>query len=392
MIKINNIPFPVQCAFIAVLLSLTATTTTSSSSSNCITNLNDIVLPEIELAKQTTSNNNNNAILDERIYILCPNTIFTIGIPESPGSLNYTGGSLPLVIFNPHLTVQCGDSGKFSNNCILDGGIHQVIAVGRTALPSELSQVVPDASDFQLKGVTLRNSKDITFSIAVHGTNIRITDCLFDQQTKGEFVLYLDSPEAPIPVQRTLLNNNNNNHQMNKNYYTNSATTIHVTLDHCTFQNHQVTVSVVGAIGTVNTIITSSQFTNNTIIDSGNGLGSLLWFTEGSGTLQDNCMVDNQYTLSSTLVNRGTFNVSGNYAHDKTRFQTIGCNDYLFVTKGETLGNALKNGLFVCENFDSQECLIKSNDIISAGCHWQLAGRMVPTGVIAMTLGLLLIG
>ena len=385
IIKTKTIPF-FECVVIVLVYSIT-TTKIITATAACISNLNDIVLPEIELAKQySTSRNSNKAIDTERVYILCPNTTFTIGNPESPGSFTYNGGSLPLVIFNPHLTVQCGDSGESTNQCILDGGIHQVIAVERSALPVEWSQlVVPDASDFTLRGVTLRNAKDITLSIGVHGTNIRIMDCLFEHQTIGEFVLYLDSPEIPIPVQRTLNDNSNSN------IYENSATIIHVTLDHCTFQNHQVNVSIVGAIGTVHTIITSSQFTNNTIVDNGIGVGSLLWFTDGSGTLQDNCMVNNQYTLSSTLVNGGTFNVSGNYAQDKPRFQTIGCDDYLFVAKEETLGNALKNKLFVCDDFDSQECLIKFNDKASAGCSWHLVTIIVPTAVLLMTIGLQLI-
>ena len=340
----------------------------AAAADNCVANLNDIVLPEIALASNAA------ATAKERIYILCPNTVFYIGEPGSGNGLNYTGGSLPLAIFNPNLSVLCGADGSVKNNCVLLGGDHQVLALSHDMMPSDLKAVYPDASNFRLSGVTMRNAKDLAFSIASAGTDIHIQDCVFENHAGGSFVAYMDSPEAPIPVQRRRAADERP--LQTTLTVSDAQPVITITFDGCVFQHNVALLSIVGAIGLVHTKLTSNTFSNNTVPDNDSGVGCLLWFTDGSGSIRNNCMYDNQYALSNTLVNGGVFELIDNFAADKSRYQTVGCDGYMFVAKADSLGNALDTGSFTCADYDSTEC-VRSAVLETSGVGSVLAGTNV---------------
>ena len=344
----------------------------ASTAAKCIDNLNDIVLPEIALARSNVA-----ATSKERTYILCPNTVFHIGEAGSGNALNYTGGSLPLVIFNPNLSVLCGADGSVKNNCVLSGGDHQVLSLGHDLMPMDLRNIYPDASNFRLSGVTMRNATDLAFFIASVGTDIRIQDCVFENHSGGHFVAYMDSPEVPSPVQRRRKAEADEVPFLQTTLTISDAEpVITITFDRCVFQHNVALMSIVGAIGLVHTKLTSNTFSNNTVPDNVDGVGSLLWFTDGSGSIRNNCMHDNQYSLSNTLVNGGVFELMDNFAADKLRYMTVGCDGYMFVAKTNSLGNALSTGSFTCADFNSTEC-VRSADLGTSGVDSVLVGTNV---------------
>jgi hypothetical protein len=97
-------------------------------------------------------------------------------IPIGTGtSLEDWQGELPLVIVNPNIRIQCGVSGSHQNNCTLYGGEAHVEAHG--TLPDD--NIVPDATNFSIQGVTFKGATDAGMDFEIHGTNIHVQDCLF---------------------------------------------------------------------------------------------------------------------------------------------------------------------------------------------------------------------
>lgn len=349
-------------AVLAAALLLPLRWTLPSANAVCISNLNDIVFPEIELAQSGGDTST------ERIYVLCPNTNFVVGNAlNASDPLNYTGGSFPLVLVNPHMTVFCGDDGMSSNNCTVQGGANQVIALQHDTMPLDWSDIYPDISDFNLSGVVFQGATRLAFSINSVGTNVRINDCTFEDQKTGDFVMYLDSPKKAFPVQRRRDEKALTTPTVGQN------ADISVSVTKCTFRNNQVALSVVATIGAVYTHLRSSTFNNNTIPESDNGLGSLLWFTDGSGTIVNNCFIQNLYAFSNTLVNGGIFEFFDNYATDKPRYQTIGCDDTAFVKKDDTLADAIFNELYICGGYNTtNECLANKVATATTSAAWSI--------------------
>lgn len=54
-----------------------------------------------------------------RVYILCPNTVFSPGVND-PDTGGITGGQYPLSC-KSNCVIRCGENGLSSNNCVIDG-------------------------------------------------------------------------------------------------------------------------------------------------------------------------------------------------------------------------------------------------------------------------------
>ena len=57
--------------------------------------------------------------------IICPNTTIDIGLPADDTFSSFTGGDFPLAVIDNGVTIKCGDDGKSTNNCVLNGGFAQ---------------------------------------------------------------------------------------------------------------------------------------------------------------------------------------------------------------------------------------------------------------------------
>ena len=91
-------------------------------------------------------------------FILCPNTLFDVN--DYPDSL-----VTPIIIYSSDITIQCGDDGKWSNNCIISGGITQF------KLKNFLMGV-------EFRGVIFEKSRGMSiFAAASQDSNALFIDC-----------------------------------------------------------------------------------------------------------------------------------------------------------------------------------------------------------------------
>ena len=102
-------------------------------------------------------------------YILCPNTVFTIGTVDD--TENTSTGGAKTISTRAKSIFQCGTDGKSSNNCIVTGGTIQILH---------------DRSDFQnedkpnvvIKGITFEDASYSSAVLAAPG-DITFIDCIF---------------------------------------------------------------------------------------------------------------------------------------------------------------------------------------------------------------------
>jgi len=136
----------------------------------CLTDLTDIF-------------QNENAVTDtniKRTYTLCPNTVFQTGVAnQQTGQIE--GGQTPIVTrANAH--VKCGDDGKSSNGCVIDGtgnyGIFQIPSQVFENRPTDSSNVIFEGltidfwvSDGQLPVLAAAYTGDVTFRDCVWTNN-----------------------------------------------------------------------------------------------------------------------------------------------------------------------------------------------------------------------------
>jgi hypothetical protein len=83
----------------------------------------------------------------------------------------------PLIVFNPNIHIRCGESGSSENKCTLFGSEIQLAGLGDKDLPD--SNIVPDASNFTIEGVTFKNATGTSVNFEIQGEAIVIQDCLF---------------------------------------------------------------------------------------------------------------------------------------------------------------------------------------------------------------------
>lgn len=174
---------------------------------NCWSDTFPLIYNELSL-----SLNPNTDFSERRVYTICQNTTLVIGVQPNTETPFYFGGAFPFIIFNPNITLQCGETGVSSNSCKLSGGetnlvtmenndrLNQFITAATaglipgvtlpagTALPPDF---VADSSGLIVKGLTFENNfsgeiEESTFSIQGRAKNVVIEDCRFRNNDPGK--------------------------------------------------------------------------------------------------------------------------------------------------------------------------------------------------------------
>ncbi|KAL3922485.1 MAG: hypothetical protein SGILL_002181 [Bacillariaceae sp.] len=136
---------------------------------------------------------------DENLLIMCPGTRIKVGTLRDPArdDLNITGGDFPIILFRRNMTVQCGQDGKRSNSCVLDGGAIQVISRNVHYHP-EYGLIEPDSDtdNFTIRGFTFTGKVEgsgvfggIPTILSHPGKNIRFEDCAWVDLTATKRVI-----------------------------------------------------------------------------------------------------------------------------------------------------------------------------------------------------------
>ena len=76
----------------------------------CISSTNELVVAESEVTDLTVT----------REYILCEDTVFSIGLLNFYGQLESTGSDI--IPLRPNMHIKCGSTGSRSNNCLVQSG------------------------------------------------------------------------------------------------------------------------------------------------------------------------------------------------------------------------------------------------------------------------------
>jgi len=97
-------------------------------------------------------------------YILCPDTIFPIGSETNPGERCCIDNQSP-ILSQSNTEIKCGDDGDPKNNCVVTGGIFQVL-FSYTNWAEVDENFVVEGVTFQeadFASVMLSNARDVTF-------------------------------------------------------------------------------------------------------------------------------------------------------------------------------------------------------------------------------------
>ena len=119
--------------------------------------------------------------------IVCPNTRIQIGAFRNPSrnDFNITGGDFPLSVMRANMTLQCGIDGRRENNCVLDGGIVQVIGNVNHWHPQYGYNIPdPETDNVVIRGMTFSGQIQssgvfggIGVALSHPGKNMRFEDC-----------------------------------------------------------------------------------------------------------------------------------------------------------------------------------------------------------------------
>lgn len=367
---------------VALLIHIVAT---AAAGPSCQDSLTSIYQAELGLAQSLLRKEDLPtalASLSPREYILCPNTVYPI---------SEAAEEMPLLVILPHLHLLCGAHGRSQENCIFQGGRHQVLApprdVGTDVLPASFPL---DASGFQLRGVTLRGATDIVVGLVGRGRNILFHDVVLEDSTGGTFGIYVEgsSSSSSRTRQRALLLSSSSWHSLPSRRQQeeeeegtisvpsdDEPVPLGVTFRQCQFENNEKEISLLGSIGTARVVVEESTFDGNTIPPRPDHTGSLLWFTGGAGSVTSNCFThNNSYALSAVLVNGGDFDIFGNFLQpppSTSPITTTTCPHVYQVPPNLTLGESLERESYTCVDFAGT----------SDACRDRFSSGAVPTSI-----------
>ena len=156
---------------------------------------------------------------DSNTFIICPNTVISIGTAEDPAAENYNfiGGDFPLSIVRENVTIQCGLDGSRNNNCVLDGGFIQVLLLGKLVGPDGYLDYTGSIDHLVIRGLTftgrITNSGPFPGNSVVvsnSGKDVRFEDCVWRNMSishgligvsQNIFETYQTEQEWELPIQ-----------------------------------------------------------------------------------------------------------------------------------------------------------------------------------------------
>ena len=138
-----------------------------------------------------------------RVYILCPNTVFSPGI-ANPKTGVISGGQEALAC-RSNCLVKCGNNGKSENKCIIDGtgtyGIFQVPYNVFTDLPLDSSNVV-------FQGITIDffvSAGQIPVLAASFSGSVTFRDCRWTNNSADPAFIISDLQFAPALARNAIV-------------------------------------------------------------------------------------------------------------------------------------------------------------------------------------------
>jgi hypothetical protein len=105
-----------------------------------------------------------------RSYVLCPNTTFTVAsaFNESGGPVE---GQYPLKIGRSNIHVLCGEDGSSANDCVLEGGMEQLVF-------ADLFKTNHSVTNVLVQGLTFSKAKTSNAVVQNKG-HLSLVDCIF---------------------------------------------------------------------------------------------------------------------------------------------------------------------------------------------------------------------
>lgn len=140
--------------------------------------------------------------------VLCPNRVYDVGSPVD-GNYNTFAGGAPLIVERNGVTIQCGDSGASTNNCVLDGGFAQLLI-------GDPDNSGTTANDLTIKGLTFTGLMEDAFGGSLapravyatnRATNVLFDDCIFKDMTTGFALDFAPRVSMTVTIQDSVFSN-----------------------------------------------------------------------------------------------------------------------------------------------------------------------------------------
>jgi hypothetical protein len=291
------------------------------------------------------------------VYILCPNTVFNIGVDDANGVCCVDGMARLNAKSRSH--IKCGESGSSKNNCTLLGGQVQLLSQPQTFGEETTTGVV-------IQGLTFESAADMGAVLGSIG-DVTFIDCIFKNHVNRApvFVSYRgpSGTRRELPVDEHSNNNNNNSPPRDtiRALQLSSQSPVQaVTFTDCVFQGNQqgneslplTQYGVVSATTEFNPLaFNNCVFTNNTFTSS--GYGGYAISTGGSSlTIRDTCIYQNEFAGSGAVQQYGGLTLTvNNYAIDNGSNLTC-----TFMAKSDLWRPAGSPGNITCVESDSTIC------------------------------------
>jgi len=116
-------------------------------------------------------------------YILCPNTVYTIGSEMNRGERCCLDNQSP-ILSRSNTNIKCGDDGDPNNHCVLVGGSFQVLF--------SISNWLEDDEHFVVEGITFENAIFASVMLSNAG-DITFRNCIFRVRKKKNWLCFAKS-------------------------------------------------------------------------------------------------------------------------------------------------------------------------------------------------------
>lgn len=324
------------------------------NTTSCLESLDSVFLAERDVEDES--------IL--RSYVLCPNTTFSIAsaFNESGGPIE---GQYPLKIARSNIHVLCGEDGSSANECVLEGGMEQLVFV-------DLYESNHSVTNVLVQGLTFSKAKTRNAAVKNKG-QLSLVDCIFKvpcASPRWSFRQFASTshPHSVAPHQ------DNNNRKLIEVSEEDVELDVLLNISECVFSDNQVwsfsaltiegLVSVYG--GTVH--LSHSVFVRNTIAESETTkLEYAVGLYHGSLALDNTCFLDNDDRLAPLAREGGELKVfSSSVQRNSTTLPVSACG---FVSDGDLGRYGFNASGFSCQKADSPVCTASALAKVEPSCY-----------------------
>ena len=154
---------------------------------------------------------------EQILFIFCPNTEIIIGTIANiyNNDTRFINGEPPIMVIRSNVEVRCGLDGRVENNCVLRGGVTQVIFQPIVPGPERFQLIRSELADnVTIRGMTFTGVIDVdpflggsSASLSNAG-NVLMVDCLWEEMSSAYGLIYVGTNRFqelygldPIPTQ-----------------------------------------------------------------------------------------------------------------------------------------------------------------------------------------------